>query len=240
MEPTGYPELDDDRPAARPGARARRPASSRPRRSPCSAGRPGRSPRCSSAWPSCRSRSGSATARWSTSSRVSSRRRFAERREAVAAERRRQEDAGRGPHHARPRPLGRGRASGDPGRGRDRRDLPRHRVHRGRGPRGRDRLVQLPRAQLPGRPSGDGHARHALPRRAAGRGGAVGPAPAPHPHLAGADPDPARLAAAGAGGDSGHGLPQRRRSTPRTRRRSARSRAWRWTRGSRSWISRPR
>ena len=70
------------------------------------------------------------------------------------------------------------------------------------GPRGRDRVVQLPRAQLPGRSSGDGHARHAVPRRAAGRRRAGGPAAAPHPHLAGADPDPARVAAAGAGGDS--------------------------------------
>ena len=41
------------------------------------------------------------------------------------------------------------------------------------GPRSRDRVVQLPRAQLPGRSPGDGHARHALPRRSARRGRAV-------------------------------------------------------------------
>ena len=97
------------------------------------------------------------------------------------------------------------------------------------GPRGRDRVVQLPRAQLPGRPPGDGHARHALPRRAAGDGRAVGPAAAPHAHLAGADPDHAGVAAADPGAHPGHGL------SPRLLRRVARARlrADRRTRGGR-------
>ncbi len=49
---------------------------------------------------------------------------------------------------------------------RDRRDrghLPRARVHGRVRPRGRARVVQLRRAQLPGRPPGDGHARHVVP-----------------------------------------------------------------------------
>ena len=49
--------------------------------------------------------------------------------------------------------------------------LRRHGLHRRRGPRGRDRLVQLRGAQLPGRPPGPRHVRHALrrPRRARSR-----------------------------------------------------------------------
>ena len=46
---------------------------------------------------------------------------------------------------------------------------------------------------------GDGHARHALPRRAPRRRGARRGAAAPHAHLAGADPHDAGVPAAGAG-----------------------------------------
>ena len=78
-------------------------------------------------------------------------------------------------------------ASSRPGRGhpltrvleRDHRDLRGARLLGGRGARGRDRLLQLRRAQLPGRPPGARHAGH-LPR--------VGRRAPPHPHLAGADP----------------------------------------------------
>ncbi len=42
-------------------------------------------------------------------------------------------------------------------------------LHRGRGPRGRDRLAQLRRPQLPARPPGPRHVRHALRRATASR-----------------------------------------------------------------------
>ena len=48
------------------------------------------------------------------------------------------------------------------------------------------------------------------------------------------------VAAAGPGGDSGHGVPQRRLRRLALAGVLARSRASRWTRGSRSWTSRPR
>ena len=70
----------------------------------------------------------------------------------------------------------------------------RHGLHHRRGPRGGDRLAQLRRAQLPARPPGARHVRHAL--RGDGRAGLHRAA---HPHLAGA----------GAGDD-------RRRSRPST------------------------
>ncbi len=95
-------------------------------------------------------------------------------------------------HDARPRPLGRRGASRYPGRRRDRRDLPRARVRRRGRPRGRDRVVQLPRPQFPARSPGDGHARHAVRRcTACSRASRRAAAPA-HPHVAGADPDHAR------------------------------------------------
>src|SRR5687768_14127112 len=53
------------------------------------------------------------------------------------------------------------RDAGDPG---DRRDLPRAGIHDRVRPRGRNRVVQLRRAELPARSSGDGRARHAVPR----------------------------------------------------------------------------
>ena len=66
-------------------------------------------------------------------------------------------------------------------------DLPRARLHRRARPRSRDRVVQLRRAELPGRPSGDGHARHAVPRRRRA---------AAHAHVAGAGAHAAALRAA--------------------------------------------
>ena len=134
--------------------------------------------------------------------------------------------------------AGSGRASGHAGRRRDRRDLPRARIHGRRRPRGRDRVVQLPRAQLPARPSGDGHARHALSRCAAAEEPAG--AAAPHPHLAGADPDDAGVAAADPGGDPRASSTAATPSTRRTRRCSRRSKGSRWTRGSPSSTSRRR
>ena len=121
-------------------------------------------------------------------SRRGSRRRSTERRDRLADERRRRESVGLDlTMPGRGRWVGR-RAPGDEGGRRDRRHLPRARLRRGDRPRGRDRVVQLPRAQLPGRPPGDGHARHALPRCAARGRRAGGEAPAPHAHVAGADP----------------------------------------------------
>ena len=127
--------------------------------------------------------------------------------------------------------LGRRGAPGDPGGRRDRRDLPRARLRRRRRARGRDRVVQLPRAQLPRRPPGDGHARHALPRRAAGRRASRAGRLLLRTHTSPVQiRDDARGAAADPRGHPGHGLPQRRRSTPRTRRPSRRSRGSPWTR----------
>ncbi len=56
-------------------------------------------------------------------------------------------------------------------------------VHRGRGSRGRDGLVQLRGAQHPPGAPGPRHVRHPLPRPGRARDGG-----AAHPHLAGADP----------------------------------------------------
>ena len=70
-----------------------------------------------------------------------------------------------------------------PGPGRARGRLRGHGVHRGRGPRGGDGLVQLRGAEHPAGASGAWHVRHHVPRRRGARDGA-----AAHAHVAGADP----------------------------------------------------
>ena len=70
-----------------------------------------------------------------------------------------------------------------PGPGRARGRLRRHGLHRGRGPRGRNGLVQLRGAEHPAGASGPRHVRHHVPRCRRARDGA-----AAHAHLAGADP----------------------------------------------------
>ena len=83
-----------------------------------------------------------------------------------------------------------------------------------RGPRGRDRLVQLHRAEHAARSSGGGHARHVLP--------GAGPAAA-QPHIAGADPHDAEYKPPIRVVDSGHGVPARSvRCVARARLRAAR------------------
>ncbi|CAA9304349.1 MAG: Phenylalanyl-tRNA synthetase alpha chain, partial [uncultured Gemmatimonadaceae bacterium] len=111
-------------------------------------------------------------------------------------------------------------APGDAGHRGDRGDLPRAGLHRGARARGRDRVVQLHGAQLPARPPGDGHARHALPERRRA---------AAHAHLARAGAHPPAVRAAGARAHSRQRLP------PRLLRRVARAdvRAGRGARGGR-------
>ena len=79
------------------------------------------------------------------------------RREQLAAERLDLTEVAARPRRRSPAPRHPG--DGD-ARGRVRRDG----LHRRRGPRGRDRLAQLRRAQLPARPPGPRHVRHALRR----------------------------------------------------------------------------
>ena len=84
----------------------------------------------------------------------------------------------------------------------------RHGLRDRRGTRGRGRVVQLRRAQLPARPPGPRDAGHALRGRPgrcerSGRGAA-------HAHLAGADPGHAEPAAAAVRGQPRQVLPQRR------------------------------
>ena len=87
-------------------------------------------------------------------------------------------------------------------------DLPRAGLHRRARPGSGDGVVQLRRAQLPAGPSGDGAARHALPRRRRA---------AAHAHVAGAGAHAAALRAAGPRALPGQGLP------PRLLRRDARA-----------------
>ena len=94
-------------------------------------------------------------------------------------------------HRARPPPPG----HPDPRAARGR--LRRHGLHGGRGPRGRDRLVQLRGPELPGRPPGPQRCR----TRSTSTSGEPESDAAAHPHLAGADP-----------GDAGPGAADLRRS----------------------------
>jgi hypothetical protein len=86
------------------------------------------------------------------------------------------------PHRDRRRAPARSPPPGDPDPRRARRHLHRHGVHRGRGSRDRDRVVQLRRPQLPARPPSPGDVRHPLRRVRRTRVD-----PAAHPYLAGAD-----------------------------------------------------
>ena len=99
-------------------------------------------------------------------------------------------------------------APGDHARRAAGRRVRRHGLRDRRGPRGRGRVVQLRRAQLPARPPGPGDAGHPVP----GGPGRVGPVRrgAAHAHLAGADPGHADPAAAAVRGQPGPVLPQRR------------------------------
>ena len=91
-----------------------------------------------------------------------------EARSAELARRERPPGAAARPHDARAPAVARRQASGHARDRGDRGDLPRARLHRRARARGRDGVVQLRRAQLPAEPSGDGPARHALSRAAAG------------------------------------------------------------------------
>ena len=110
----------------------------------------------------------------------------------------------------------------DPGRAR-RRHLRRDGLGTGRGARGRDRAVQLRRAELPAGPPGAQRAGH-LPRRP--RRVAAGAA---HPHLARCRSARCWSASCRCTSCRSAGRSAPTNSTPPTPRCSIRSRAWRWT-----------
>ena len=120
-------------------------------------------------------------------------------------------------------------APGDVGRRAAGRRLHRDGLRDRGGPRGRGRVVQLRRAELPARPPGAGHAGHDL-RRRAGRRAALRHGAA-HPHLAGPDPGHADQAAAASTWSARASASAPTPSTPRTARCSTRSRRSPWTRG---------
>ena len=97
-------------------------------------------------------------------------------------------------------------------------------VLRRRRSRSRNRLLQLRVHELPAGPSGARHAGHAR-RRQPGAPPAARPPAAAHPHLARADAHHGAAAAARPHRDPRQGAPQRRRTTPRTRRSFTRSKA---------------
>ena len=110
-----------------------------------------------------------------------------------------------------------------PGVGAPRGRLRRARVHRGRGPRGGDRLAQLRGAQHAGQPPGAQRVRHPVRRprrRAAGHDRAA------HAHVAGADPGDARRRARRSTSSPPAGCSGATRPTPPTCRCSTRSRDW--------------
>ena len=85
----------------------------------------------------------------------------------------------------------------------------RHGLHGRRGPRGRDRLVQLRGAQLPAGPPGPQHA--TTRSTSTGRAGVDAAA---HPHVAGADPGDGDAGAADLLGHAGARVPQRHARRP--------------------------
>ena len=124
------------------------------------------------------------------------------------------------PHRGAPGHARRAPAPRHPGDARARGRVRRHGLHGRRRPRGRDRLEQLRGAELPARPPGPRHVRHALRRlRRPGLDAAA------HPHVAGAGAGHDDRAAALLLGHAGPGLPPTP-PTPPTCRCSTRSRGW--------------